>query len=115
MTANARYLWDNGRASLAARWYLRRADSVGERVRVRGRPAIHNDGRMVIGARVQLVSTPVRLELSSFSGGTVEIGERTLVNYGGSIAAGELVRIGAHCLIGTHAIIMDNDFHRIEP
>jgi maltose O-acetyltransferase len=70
---------------------------------------------MVIGSRVQLVSTAATLELVTLPGGTLEIGERTLVNYGGSIAAAELVRIGARCLIGTHAIIMDNDFHRIEP
>ena len=48
-----------------------------------------------------------RLELVAFDGGTLEIGERTLVNYGGSIAAGGLVRIGSRCQIGTHAIIMD--------
>jgi maltose O-acetyltransferase len=70
---------------------------------------------MVIGSRVQLVSTAATLELVSFNGGSLEIGDRTLVNYGGSIAASQLVRIGARCLIGTHAIIMDNDFHRIEP
>jgi maltose O-acetyltransferase len=70
---------------------------------------------MIIGSRVQLVSTAAKLELVAMPGGVLEIGERTLVNYGGSIAAAESVRIGARCLIGTHAIIMDNDFHRIEP
>jgi maltose O-acetyltransferase len=98
-----------------ARWYLRRATSVGTRVRLRGRPLISNEGRMVIGSRVQLVSTAAKLELVSMNGGSLEIGERTLVNYGGSIAAAQLVRIGSRCLIGTHAIIMDNDFHCIEP
>jgi acetyltransferase-like isoleucine patch superfamily enzyme len=108
-------MWHDGRAVIAARWYLRRATSVGTRVRLRGRPLITNHGRMVIGSRVQLVSTAARLELVAMPGGTLEIGERTLVNYGGSIAAAESVRIGARCLIGTHVIIMDNDFHRIEP
>jgi maltose O-acetyltransferase len=70
---------------------------------------------MVIGSRVQLVSTVATLELVAMKGGTLEIGERTLVNYGGSIAAAESIRIGARCLIGTHVIVMDNDFHRIEP
>jgi maltose O-acetyltransferase len=100
---------------LAARWYLRDADSIGTRVRLRGRPIVRNDGHMIIGSRVQLVSTAATLELVTMPGGTLEIGERTLVNYGGSIAAAQRVRIGARCLIGTHAIIMDNDFHRIEP
>jgi len=111
----AREAADNGRAVMAARWYLRDADSVGTRVRLRGRPIVRNDGRMVIGSRVQLVSTAATLELVTMPGGTLEIGERTLVNYGGSIAAAQRVQIGARCLIGTHAIIMDNDFHRIEP
>jgi maltose O-acetyltransferase len=108
-------LWNDGRAVAAARWYLRHADSVGERVRLRGRPSITNLGRMTIGPRVQLISTMATLELVTLEGGTLEIGERTLVNYGGSIAAAERVSIGKECLIGTHAIIMDNDFHRIEP
>jgi maltose O-acetyltransferase len=112
---HVRYVVDNGRAVLGARWHLRRADEVGERVRLRGRPSIHNRGRMVIGSRVQLVSTVATLELETLQGGTLEIGDRTLVNYGSSIAAAELVRIGARCLIGTHAIIMDNDFHHVEP
>lgn len=110
-----RQWWHGGRAVLAARWYLRRATQVGERVRLRGRPILSNQGRMLIGSRVQLVSTAATLELFTFEGGTLEIGDRTLVNYGTSIAAAESVRIGARCLIGTHAIIMDNDFHRIEP
>jgi maltose O-acetyltransferase len=112
---DAKYVWNNGRAVLNAKWYLRHVDEVGERVRLRGRPSVQNDGRMTIGSRVQLVSTMAKLELVSMKGGTLEIGERTLVNYGCSIAAAKLVRIGARCLIGTHAIIMDNDFHRIEP
>ena len=112
---NLRRVYHDGRSVLLARWYLRRATSVGTRVRLRGRPIIVNLGRMSIGSRVQLVSTAAKLELVTFPGGTLEVGERTLLNYGGSIAAAESVRIGARCLIGTHAIIMDNDFHRIEP
>jgi acetyltransferase-like isoleucine patch superfamily enzyme len=114
VTSHLKRVWDDGRAVLAAHWYLRKAE-VGTKVRVRGRPAINNGGRMVIGSRVQLVSTPARLELVAMEGGSLEIGERSLVNYGGSIAAARLVRIGARCLIGTHTIIMDNDFHRLEP
>jgi acetyltransferase-like isoleucine patch superfamily enzyme len=112
---NPRQLWSDGRAVVTARWYLRRASSVGSRVRLRGRPIVVNQGRMLIGSRVQLVSTAAKLELVTLPGGTLDVGERTLINYGGSIAAAESIRIGARCLIGTHAIIMDNDFHRIEP
>jgi acetyltransferase-like isoleucine patch superfamily enzyme len=108
-------VWVDGRASLAARWYLRHADHVGPYVRVRGRPVVKNWGRMVIGERTQLVSTIATLELVTMKDATLEIGSRSLINYGGSIAAHERITIGERCLIGTHAIVMDNDFHRIEP
>ena len=115
MALDPRYVWDNGRAVINARWSLRHADHVGTRVRVRGRPAVTNLGRMVIGERVQLVSTIATLELVADEGGLLDIGERTLVNFGSSLVATELVRIGAHCHIGPYTMMLDNDFHRIEP
>jgi maltose O-acetyltransferase len=110
-----RDVWDNGRAVLSARWYLRHADHVGTRVRLRGRPVVRNRGRMIIGERVQLVSTIATLELVADDGGLLEIGERSLVNFGCSLVATELVRIGARCHIGPYTLIQDNDFHRVEP
>ena len=112
---SVRYVWDNGRDVVNARWALRRADVVGERVRLRGRPAVTNEGRMVIGHRVQLVSTIATLELVSERGGVLEIGERSLVNFGCSLVATELVRVGAQCHIGPYTMMLDNDFHRVEP
>jgi acetyltransferase-like isoleucine patch superfamily enzyme len=109
------YVWDNGRAVVNARWALRKADHVGDRVRLRGRPAVDNGGRMIIGRRVQLVSTIATLELVSGEGGLLEIGEATLVNFGCSLVALELVRIGADCHIGPYTMMLDNDFHRVEP
>jgi acetyltransferase-like isoleucine patch superfamily enzyme len=44
-----------------------------------------------------------------------DIGQSAFINYGCSISATRLVRIGARCNIGTGVIIMDSDFHRIEP
>jgi maltose O-acetyltransferase len=114
-TTRLNYVWGNGVEVLAARWYLRHVDVVGERVRIDGRPSVSNGGRMVIGPRVRVVSRIAKTQLISLPGATLEVGERTLLNYGGSICAAEHIRIGARCLIGTHAIIMDNDFHRIEP
>jgi acetyltransferase-like isoleucine patch superfamily enzyme len=110
-----RYVWDNGLAVLNARWALRKADFVGDRVRLRGRPAVTNHGRLVIGRRVQLVSTIATLELVSDLDGVLEIGEATLVNFGCSLVATELVQIGADCHIGPYTMMLDNDFHRVEP
>lgn len=112
-TAQSTYV--NGRAVLAARWYLRRATELGARVRIFGQPSISNQGRLIVGERVRLVSTIATLELSVGPGASLEIGPRTYINYGCSVGATELVRIGADCNIGTYAILMDNDFHRLEP
>jgi maltose O-acetyltransferase len=51
--------------------------------------------------------------LATFPGGVLEVGDRTFINYGVDIAATKLVHIGSDCLIGTHVIILDNDFHGI--
>jgi len=110
-----RYVWDNGLAVLNARWALRKVDRLGDRVRLRGRPAVGNRGRMVISRRVQLVSTIATLELVSDPGGVLEIGEATLVNFGCSLVATQLVRIGADCHIGPYTMLLDNGFHRVEP
>jgi maltose O-acetyltransferase len=113
---NRGYVWLNVKAVTRARWYLRHADQVGSRVRIFGRrPLIRNGGRMIIGDRVQLVTTVATLEMVSDEGGLLEIGDGTFVNSGCSIAATELVRIGADCHIGPHTMMLDNDFHRIEP
>lgn len=108
-------VWDNGRSLLAARWYLRGAEISGGRVRLRGRPAVATRGRLIVGDRVQLVSTVATLELVAESGAVLEIGDRSLVNFGCSIVATESVRIGAHCHIGPYTMMLDNDYHHVDP
>ena len=107
--------WDNGWAVLRARWYFRQATRLGSRVRVWGMPSIVNHGTMLIGDRVRLNSTIATLELAADTNGTLQIGDGTFINYGCSIAATQLIQIGPNCNIGTHVIMMDNDFHRLEP
>jgi maltose O-acetyltransferase len=102
-------------AALRAQWSLRSATQVAPTVRLRGRVFVHNDGTMRIGDRVQLVGTVASLELGCVQGATLQIGSRTFVNYGTSIAAHESVRIGPDCLIGTYCVIIDNEYHRLEP
>lgn len=114
-TTNVRHIWQNGWAVLRARWYLRHATHVGARVRLWGKPSIQNAGTMSIGDRVRLVSTIATLELVAEPSATLEIGESAFINYGSSIAATQLVRIGPRCTIGTYVIMMDNDYHRLEP
>ena len=104
----------HGRTMLNGWWHLRRAE-VGRRVRLSGRPRVVADGRVVVADRVQLYSTLLPLEIVARSGAVLEIGERTLVNFGTSIVALQEVRIGAHCHIGPQCIIMDNSFHEMDP
>ena len=109
-----KWLYQNGSAALWARWCLRHANVVGKKVRLWGTPAISNWGEMIIHDRVQLISTITPLELVA-AGGTLEIGEAAYINYGCSISASKLVQIGPVCSIGTYCILMDNDFHHLEP
>jgi acetyltransferase-like isoleucine patch superfamily enzyme len=96
---------------LGARFWLRRCDSLGAWTRVTGKVFVQNRGTIRIGERVQLLSHFAHSVLATFPGGVLEIGDRTVLNYGVDICATKQVRIGADCLIGTHVIILDSDFH----
>lgn len=72
-------------------------------------------GELRIGDRVQLVGTLAPLELVAESGARLEIGERSLVNFGTQLVALERVTIGPRCLIGTHCLITDSSFHDVDP
>ena len=112
---NRWHTWEDVQAVLRARWYLRKANYVGPRVRVWGRPSVENAGTITIGELTKLISSIATLELAAGPGATLEIGERVFINYGCSFGATQLIRIGPRCAIGSHAIIIDNDFHRVEP
>ncbi len=100
---------------LPAKWYLRSAERLGSKVRVWGRPWVNNSGRLLIGDRVRIVSTIARVELAVGPDGCLDIGENVYINCGCSFGATMSIRIGANCSIGSHATLMDNDFHGIEP
>lgn len=115
MAPPLRSFWVNGRAVVGAKWHLRHATRVGARVRVFGHPSVQNEGTLIIGDRVRLISTIATLEISVGPDGTLEIGDQAFINYGSSIGATKLVRIGPRCNIGSHVMMIDNDFHRLEP
>lgn len=110
-----RSLWENGWAVLRAQWYLRRANQVSKTVRLWGRAVVSNQGKLIIGERVRLNSTITPIELAVGAQGRLEIGDNTFINYGVSIGALQLVRIGPNCNIGPYVNIIDNEFHRLEP
>ncbi|HKY38911.1 MAG TPA: acyltransferase [Polyangiaceae bacterium] len=102
-------------AMLRARWHLKSAQTLGEKVRIWGSPVVWSFGELVVGDRVRIVSRPIPTELNVGKGGRLEIGSGSYINYGCSIGATQLIRIGPRCNIGSHVIMMDNDFHRMEP
>jgi len=108
-------LLSNASAVLRARYYLRSAEVLGSRVRLWGVPSITNKGRLLVGNRVRLASTVATLEIGVGPDGVLEIGDNVLINYGCSIAATKLVRIGKRCNIGTHVTVIDNSFHHLDP
>jgi acetyltransferase-like isoleucine patch superfamily enzyme len=104
-----------GPAVLRAHWYFRDAAKLGSRCRVWGSPIVRNNGTLLIGNKVRLVSTLAPIELSVDAGATLDIGDDVYINYGCSIGATQSIKIGAHSNIGGHVTILDNDFHRLEP
>jgi acetyltransferase-like isoleucine patch superfamily enzyme len=92
---------------------LRRC-TLGKWVRVRGRVRVMAEGTIVIGDRVRFRAETASCELAAWGDGRLEIGAGTTINYGTSISAAGLVRIGEDCLIGTHVNIMDCTFHNLE-
>lgn len=97
----------------ASRWKTARCTSVGRWVSVQGRLVVDNAGTLRLGDRVRLRGVPMPIELAALPGGTLEIGERTYINGGTSIAAQCSVKIGARCAIGNMTLIMDTDFHSV--
>jgi len=99
---------------LLGKWRLRRCTRVGRWPRVYGRPRITNLGEIVIGDKFQFFSTTVRSEMVAHASGRIEIGANVFVNYGASLSAHKLVRIGDGSQIGSYACLMDNDYHSVE-
>jgi acetyltransferase-like isoleucine patch superfamily enzyme len=98
---------------MLGRFYLRKCSRVGRYVRVIGRPYVYNHGTIIIGDRVIIQNATVRCELVAASGGCLEIGPRTWVGYGCSIAAQRSIRIGADCHLGPYINILDNTYHDV--
>lgn len=102
-----------GRQVCAGHIYLRHCTRVGRLTRVSGHPRIFNHGSIIIGERVHIKATTVPVELAAINGGCIEIGDQTFLNYGVSISAHQLVRIGQRCLLGSYVNILDNNWHDI--
>jgi acetyltransferase-like isoleucine patch superfamily enzyme len=98
---------------LNAQLRLRGKATVPFSVRLQGRIQISGRGEVVIGVGVSLNGTVVPIELVTYTSGLIEIGDRTFINYGSSIAARASVKIGSYCHLGHYIFVMDNDQHDV--
>jgi acetyltransferase-like isoleucine patch superfamily enzyme len=83
-------------------------------VRLVGRVRLRGDGDVEFGQGVTLVGDIVPIEFVSYKGSHISIGDHTFINYGASITAYKQVKIGRHCLLGHHLLILDRNEHGIE-
>src|SRR5947209_11944291 len=81
---------------------LRECTSVGPGAWLRGRPHVSNAGRMTIGARLRLSSSPVVSHLVTGPEGVLEIGDGVAISFGAAIACYARVRIGDGASIGPY-------------
>jgi acetyltransferase-like isoleucine patch superfamily enzyme/acyl carrier protein len=85
--------------------------SLGPGAVLRGRPYILNQGRMIIGARLRLSSSPVVSHLVTEHRGVLEIGDDVVISFGAGISCHERVLIGDGTCIGAFLTLADSDFH----
>jgi acetyltransferase-like isoleucine patch superfamily enzyme len=83
-------------------------------VRLFGRIYFRADGDVEFGNGVCLVGTVVPIEIVSHKGSHISIGDHTFINYGASITAYQQIKIGRHCLLGHHLLILDKNEHRFK-
>src|ERR1700720_3567208 len=83
-------------------------------VRLIGRIRFRGDGDVEFGQGVCLVGELVPIEFVSYKGSRISIGDHTFINYGSSITAYKQVKIGRHCLLGHHTLIVDRNEHGVE-
>ena len=83
-------------------------------VRLIGRIRFRADGDVEFGQGVCLVGDVVPIEFVSYKGSRISIGDHTFINYGSSITAYKQVKIGRHCLLGHHLLIVDRSELGIE-
>jgi acetyltransferase-like isoleucine patch superfamily enzyme len=83
-------------------------------VRLVGRVRLRGDGDVEFGQGVTLTGDIVPLDFVCYKGARLSIGGHTFINYGSSITAYKQVKIGRHCLLGHHLLIVDRNEHGVE-
>jgi acetyltransferase-like isoleucine patch superfamily enzyme len=106
----ARKIPANVMALAAGALHLRECNEIGLRARCfGGRPHIENAGSIAIGHDFASNCEFGTLRIASGPYGSVIIGNGVTINYGTSISARTLVRIGARVKIGPYCVIADTE------
>src|SRR5437660_1114871 len=74
-----------------------------------GMPLIQSSGRIVLGRKAALISSPAPVRLTVGSAGAIYIEEGAIIGSGTTIVARGTVRIGAGAVVGPSCIISDAD------
>ena len=100
----------------STRWYAwrlaRQTKQLGKGLSIVGWPVVINEGNLVIGNDVQLISDyqPTRLAVGQQA--ELRIGNGTVIN-SSIIAAQRQIIIGEHCRLAPFVHFMDSDFHDV--
>ena len=91
---------------LRAAWYLRACER-SARVRATGFVRVANEGTIRIGDRAEFLGGMIATELACRPGALLEIGSRSIFNYGVSLEAWSSIRIGSRSLFGSLVRVCD--------
>lgn len=71
---------------------------------------------VLIGYRLAPRSGTGQVQLQArYPGSVVSVGQATVLGNNTAVIAVQRVSIGARCLIGDHVLILDSDFHHLDP
>lgn len=98
-------------SAMRSRYKLRACASVGASPRVRGRLWIHGDGEIRIGDRVFFDGELAPIELYSWAGAAIIIGDDSYIGGGSSFEATSSITLGARARLEGFCRVMDNHFH----
>jgi acetyltransferase-like isoleucine patch superfamily enzyme len=84
-------------------------------VKLFGTVWLKHEGSLHIGARCCFHAGPQATEITTQPGGSIEIGDETMVNYGCILNASKKIVLGKRCRLGYGAVILDSHLHEIMP
>jgi acetyltransferase-like isoleucine patch superfamily enzyme len=106
----ARKIPTNVLALAAGAVHLRACDEVGARARCfGGRPHVENAGSIAIGDDFATSCEFGTLRMATGPNGSLVIGDSVTINYGTSITARMLVRLGSRVKIGPYCVVCDTE------